>query len=581
MIWVVGAVAIDMVAVREKFLDGTSNPSDIRLGLGGVGYRIFSNLEAPRRFITALATDPISRWAREALESDGDAVIQEVTGRESRPPLYLALMESGALKVAASDFRIVEQSLSAEFVMSQVGTPGPADFLVLDANLSPRLVAALVERYADQTRVVFEPVSVEKTARHAGGLRKLFLTTPTVEEMDAFGAPDILRFMAERAIAHILVTRGPAGTRLVRRWAVRGVPPRVVAQAPDTTGAGDQLLALLLSFLHNGSGLHDAVRSAMDRVEDSLRKDRTMTERIRLSAEVRDALEARRPVVAFESTIISHGMPWPRNRDTALEAEAIARASGAVPATVAVMDGTVVVGLKADELERLATEAGVLKVSRRDLSWALATGRTGATTVSATMFAAFRAGIDVFATGGIGGVHRGAAESFDISADLTELAVTSVCVVSAGAKAILDIPKTLEMLETLGVPVVCFDTPEFPAFYSRSSGLPAPLRVDAPRDLAVMLATQRSLQLPQGILVAQPVPAAEEIPRETMDAWISRALEEMRDRKISGKAVTPFLLSRIVELSGGASLETNVKLFHNNVRLACRIASACAELSRR
>jgi pseudouridylate synthase len=306
-----------------------------------------------------------------------------------------------------------------------------------------------------------------------------------------------------------------------------------------------------------------------------------MTERIRLSAEVKDALEARHPVVAFESTIISHGMPWPRNRETALEAEAIARASGAVPATVAVMDGTVAVGLNADELERLATEAGVLKVSRRDLSWALATGRTGATTVSATMFAAFRAGIDVFATGGIGGVHRGAAESFDISADLAELAVTSVCVVSAGAKAILDIPKTLEVLETLGVPVVCFDTPEFPAFYSRSSGLPAPLRVNEPRDLAVMLSIQRSLQLSQGILVAQPVPAGDEIPRETMGAWISRALEEMGDRKISGKAVTPFLLSRIVELSGGASLETNVKLFHNNVRLACRIALACAELSRR
>jgi len=305
-----------------------------------------------------------------------------------------------------------------------------------------------------------------------------------------------------------------------------------------------------------------------------------VTERIRLSAEVKDALAARRPVIAFESTIISHGMPWPKNRDTALAAEAIARASGAVPATVAVMDGRIAVGLQAGELERLATEAGVLKVSRRDLSWVLATGRTGATTVSATMFAAFRAGIDVFATGGIGGVHRGAAESFDISADLTELAATSVCVVSAGAKAILDIPKTLEMLETLGVPVVCFDTPEFPAFYTRSSGLPAPLRVDTPEEVAAMLAAQRALHLPQGILVAQPVPAGEEIPRETMDAWIARALEELGDRQITGKAVTPFLLSRVVELSGGASLETNVKLFHNNVRLACRIASACVEIPR-
>ncbi len=304
-------------------------------------------------------------------------------------------------------------------------------------------------------------------------------------------------------------------------------------------------------------------------------------DRIRISAEVRDALGSRRPVIALESTIISHGMPWPRNRDTALAAEDIIRAAGAVPATIAVMDGRITVGLSADELERLATEKGVLKVSRRDLSWALAAGRTGATTVSATMLGASRAGIDVFATGGIGGVHRGAAETFDISADLTEMAVTSVCVVSAGAKAILDIPRTLEMLETLGVPVACFGTDEFPAFYSRSSGLPAPLRVDTPEEVAVMLSAQRELGLAQGILVANPVPVEEEIPREKMDGWIARALEELAARNLSGKAVTPFLLSRIVELSGGASLETNTKLFHNNVRLACRIAAACAASSRR
>ena len=301
-----------------------------------------------------------------------------------------------------------------------------------------------------------------------------------------------------------------------------------------------------------------------------------MTDRIRLSEEVRDALASRRPVVAFESTIISHGMPYPRNRDTAMKAESIARAAGVVPATVAILDGRLAVGLLEGELERLATESNVLKVSRRDLAWALSAGRTGATTVSATMFAAFRAGIDVFATGGIGGVHRGAEDSFDISADLTELASTSVCVVSAGAKAILDIPKTLEMLETLGVPVLGFATDEFPAFYSRSSGLPAPLRVDTPEEVAALLGTQRSLGLVQGILVALPVPAGREIPRETMEAWIGQATGELADRGISGKGVTPFLLSRIVDLSGGASLETNVDLFHGNVRLSCRIAAACA-----
>ncbi len=284
MIWVVGAVAIDMVAVREKFLDGTSNPSDIRLGLGGVGYRIFSNLGTPRRFITALASDPISRWAREALEADGDVAIQEVKGRDARPPLYLALMESGSLKVAASDFRIVEQALTLAFVTREIGEPSDSDFLVLDANLSPQLLAALVGRYAERTRVIFEPVSVEKTRRHVDALRRLFLMTPTIEELNALGFTasgdaksasgdaDIRRFMAEREITHLLVTRGPAGTRLYSGGGCTDFSPRVIVGAADTTGAGDQLLALLLSFLHEGRSMEDAVRAAMDGVEELLQK---------------------------------------------------------------------------------------------------------------------------------------------------------------------------------------------------------------------------------------------------------------------------------------------------------------------
>jgi len=291
-----------------------------------------------------------------------------------------------------------------------------------------------------------------------------------------------------------------------------------------------------------------------------------------LSDEVADALAERRPVLAFESTIISHGMPYPRNVETAQEAEKIARAAGAVPATVAVLEGRIAVGLTETELERLATEKDVLKVSRRDVAWAVAARRTGATTVSATMLAAAKAGISVFATGGIGGVHRGAQDTFDISADLAELACTSVLVVSAGAKAILDLARTLEVLETLGVPVVGFGTNEFPAFYSRSSGLALALRMDTPAQIAAMLATQRSLGLPQGILVANPVPAEWEIPWQTMGQWIDRALADLEERGVTGKAVTPFLLSRIVELSGGKSLETNVKLFHNNVRLASAVA---------
>jgi len=299
-----------------------------------------------------------------------------------------------------------------------------------------------------------------------------------------------------------------------------------------------------------------------------------MNRYVRLSAEAAEALAAARPVVAFESTIISHGMPYPRNVQTALDAEAIAREAGVVPATIAVLDGRIAVGLDRAEIERLGTEQGLLKISRRDLSAALALGKSGATTVSATMLAARMAGIDLFATGGIGGVHRGASESFDISADLSELACTPVCVVSAGAKAILDLPKTLEVLETLGVPVIGYRTSEFPAFYSRSSGLPLALRADTPAEVASILRAHRALGLPQGVLVANPIPQEWEIPHARMEEHIARALSDLAARGVRGKEVTPFLLSRIVELTGGDSLETNVHLFHANVRLACEIARA-------
>jgi pseudouridylate synthase len=295
---------------------------------------------------------------------------------------------------------------------------------------------------------------------------------------------------------------------------------------------------------------------------------------LRLSAEVTAALAGGRPVVAFESTIISHGMPYPRNVETALAAEAIARENGVVPATVAVLDGRIAVGLDRAEIERLATAKGLLKISRRDLSAAVAQKKSGATTVSATMIAARMAGIAVFATGGIGGVHRGAADSFDISADLSELACTRVCVVSAGAKAILDLPKTIEALETLGVPVIGYRTSEFPAFYTRSSGLPLSLRAETPEEIAAILRAHEALGLPQGVLVANPIPAEWEIPRPVMEGYIAQANSDLAARGVTGKEVTPFLLGRIVELSGGSSLETNVRLFHNNVRLACAVARA-------
>lgn len=291
------------------------------------------------------------------------------------------------------------------------------------------------------------------------------------------------------------------------------------------------------------------------------------------SPEVREALDKQAPVVALETTILSHGMPYPQNVATAREVEAIVRECGATPATIAVRGGEIRVGLAAEELERLGSAKDVLKLSRADLAYALATKREGATTVAATMLCAHMAGIRVFATGGIGGVHRGAETSFDISADLEEFARTPAIVVCAGAKALLDLPKTLEVLETRGVPVVAYGTDEFPAFWSRSSGLRAPLRADSANEIAALYKAQRALGVPGGIVVANPIEAEREIPAAEMNGYIAEAIEGAAEAGIHGKTVTPWLLDRIFRLTDGRSLDANIALVKNNARLAARIAA--------
>ncbi|OOY08839.1 pseudouridine-5'-phosphate glycosidase [Thioclava sp. F36-7] len=297
-----------------------------------------------------------------------------------------------------------------------------------------------------------------------------------------------------------------------------------------------------------------------------------MTAPLTFAAEVADAKAKNRPIVALESTIITHGMPYPQNLETAQAVEAEIRKAGAVPATIAVMGGKIHIGLEPEELETLAQTKDAMKVSRADLAVCLAKGATGATTVAATMICANLAGIDVFATGGIGGVHRGAEDSFDISADLLELAQTPVSVVAAGAKAILDLPKTLEVLETHGVPVIAYGHDAFPAFWSRNSGLPAPLRADSAAEIAKSQLARAALGLPGGQLIANPIPAEAEIAREEIVPVIEQALQEAEAQGIAAKAVTPFLLSRIFELTEGRSLEANIALVLNNARLAAAIA---------
>jgi pseudouridine-5'-phosphate glycosidase len=292
--------------------------------------------------------------------------------------------------------------------------------------------------------------------------------------------------------------------------------------------------------------------------------------------ELVEAMADGRPVVALESTIITHGMPYPRNVETARAVEAEVRANGAVPATIAVIDGALRAGLTAEEIDRLGRAEGVFKATRRDLAPVIAKGATAGTTVAATMAIAAMTGIPIFATGGIGGVHRGASETFDISADLTELAITPVTVVCAGAKSILDIPKTLEVLETRGVPVLGYRTRAFPAFFTRDSGEPLDFSCDTPEELAAIIATHRALGFQSGILVANPIPEADALDAADLDERITRALADAEALGVSRKEVTPYLLGRVLELTEGRSLEANVALIRNNAALAARLAAALA-----
>jgi pseudouridine-5'-phosphate glycosidase len=292
------------------------------------------------------------------------------------------------------------------------------------------------------------------------------------------------------------------------------------------------------------------------------------------SPEVIAAREAGKPIVALESTIISHGMPYPQNVQTAREVEQVIRDAGAVPATIAIIDGKICVGLSDEQLELLGSSPDAMKVSRRDLPYVLAQRKLGATTVAATMICAHLAGIDVFVTGGIGGVHRGAETSFDISADLQELAHTSVAVVCAGVKSILDIGLTLEYLETHGVPVVSVGQPGFPAFFTRESGFNADFQLDTPEEQAGFIRTKWRLGLSGGVVVSNPVPADHAMPKEEIDRITEQALREADEQGVSGKAVTPFLLARIKELTGGRSLATNIALVKHNALVGARLAVA-------
>lgn len=290
------------------------------------------------------------------------------------------------------------------------------------------------------------------------------------------------------------------------------------------------------------------------------------------SDEVYEAIKQKKPIVALESTIISHGMPYPQNVETALEVEKIIRENGSVPATMAIINGRIKVGLNRDDLEFMATDKNILKASRRDIPYIISKKLNAATTVAATMIISNLANIRVFVTGGIGGVHRNGESTFDISADLQELSNTNVAVICAGAKAILDLQLTMEYLETFGVPVVSYKTDELPAFYSRTSGIKSNFRLDTPEEIARMIHTKWELNLNGGVLIGNPIPEEYSMPKEEINTAIDEAIKEANDLEISGKKVTPFLLDKIKKLTHGRSLDSNIQLVYNNARLGAQIA---------
>ena len=299
---------------------------------------------------------------------------------------------------------------------------------------------------------------------------------------------------------------------------------------------------------------------------------------IRVKEEALQALKENRPVVALESTIISHGMPYPRNVETALEVERIIREHGAVPCTIGIIDGEGVVGMSPEEIEEFGKRKGIAKVSRRDLPIIMAEKKWGATTVATTMILAAAAGIEVYFTGGIGGVHRGAQQTFDISADLQELAKTNVTVVSAGAKAILDLPLTMEVLETLGVPVLGYQTEELPAFYTRKSGLKVDYAIKDTKDAAKIIKAKRDLKLDGGVLITNPIPEEYSMDPEVINKAIDEAVKEMDAQGIKGKDCTPYLLAKIAEITGGSSLDSNIQLVYNNAAIGAEIAKELCNL---
>lgn len=576
---IIGSANIDVAGYSHESLNyADSNPGKIKFTPGGVGRNIAQNLALLGNkawLLSAVGSDFYGQSLLTQTNQSGVYVDKCLIVPGENTSSYLSLLDNtGEMLVAINDMNI-SNAITAEYLAQHREFIQRAKVIVADCNISEEALAWILDNAAN-VPVFVDPVSAWKCVKVRDRLNQIHTLKPNRLEAETLsgialsGREDVAKVAAwfhQHGLNRLVLSMGGDGVYYSDISGESGWSAPIKTNVINVTGAGDAMMAGLAScYIVSG--------------ERRMSELKISPELLQISPEVQDALKNKKPVVALESTIISHGMPFPQNAQTAIEVEETIRKQGAVPATIAIIGGVMKVGLSKEEIELLGREGhNVTKVSRRDLPFVVAAGKNGATTVASTMIIAALAGIKVFATGGIGGVHRGAEHTFDISADLQELANTNVTVVCAGAKSILDLGLTTEYLETFGVPLIGYQTKALPAFFCRTSPFDVSIRLDSASEIARAMAVKWQSGLNGGLVVANPIPEQFAMPEHTINAAIDQAVAEAEDQGVIGKESTPFLLARVAELTGGDSLKSNIQLVFNNAILASEIAKEYQRLA--
>ncbi|EEU9638107.1 pseudouridine kinase [Escherichia coli] len=590
---IIGSANIDVAGYSHESLNyADSNPGKIKFTPGGVGRNIAQNLALLGNKAWLLSAVGSGFYGQSLLTQTNQSGVYVdkcliVPGENTSSYLSL-LYNTGEMLVAINDMNI-SNAITAEYLAQHREFIQRAKVIVADCNISEEALAWILDNAAN-VPVFVDPVSAWKCVKVRDRLNQIHTLKPNRLEAETLsgialsGRDDVAKVAAwfhQHGLNRLVLSMGGDGVYYSDISGENGWSAPIKTNVIYVTGAGDATMAGLASCWVDGMPFAESVRFAQGCSSMALACEYTNNpELLQISAEVQDALKNKKPVVALESTIISHGMPFPQNAQTAIEVEETIRKQGAVPATIAIIGGVMKVGLSKEEIELLGREGhNVTKVSRRDLPFVVAAGKNGATTVASTMIIAALAGIKVFATGGIGGVHRGAEHTFDISADLQELANTNVTVVCAGAKSILDLGLTTEYLETFGVPLIGYQTKALPAFFCRTSPFEVSIRLDSATEIARAMAVKWQTGLNGGLVVANPIPEQFAMPEESINAAIDQAVAEAEEQGVIGKESTPFLLARVAELTGGDSLKSNIQLVFNNAILASEIAKEYQRLA--